>query len=761
MIAILGLVFWGLQYWNQQITQSAYEQSSLLDELTLRAFQVALLSRDTALYPKEPRPQRQWQVAYEKLAELLNSISTENNQEWQEFRFSSHQLDLLHDRLVRNINMPDSDANDITRKRYERINSRIFSEAQSIVSNASLLRKKGMQEFSRQANELQTIGILLIVLIILPIFSIAVIIAQGIIKGLDALKQGTLEVTSGNLNYRAEVKSADELEDFAKAFNLMVEKLSLTMTSRDKLESIIKDRTSSLEKSRLAAISVMEDIDSQQKMLQKANLDLQNEILARKNTESELIKAKQNADYANKSKSIFLANMSHELRTPLNAILGFSELLRNSPNISGEQKENLNTIHRSGDHLLKLINDILDLTKIESGHINVEEKPLDLGNIVTETIDIMLQRAETKGLTLSFDQTSKFPRYIQSDAGKLRQVLLNFTSNAIKYTEQGEIKVRLDVVDEKLYIEVSDTGIGIKQNEIDQLFSPFVQVSGASDKTGTGLGLAITKQFIQLLNGEYGVSSEFGKGSTFWAKIPYRQADGKSLETYAEQSKVVDVIGFKGKPQHRKILIVEDHDDSRILLRSILKVLDIQIKEASDGQQAVEIFRHWKPDLIWMDRRMPILDGEQATKTIRNLPDGNGVKIIALTASAFNEERENIMALGMDDFITKPYRAHEIFQCMQEQLGYEYLYKEEQFEEKAGLPNISEQDIHKLLLRLDTETLDLLYDAAVILDMDSILPVIEQIKVSDTNLADKLMQLASHFQFNVILKLIDSIRVQK
>jgi len=326
--------------------------------------------------------------------------------------------------------------------------------------------------------------------------------------------------------------------------------------------------------------------------------------------------SKETADKANRAKSEFLANMSHELRTPLNAVLGFSQLMQNDSNANETQRENLQIINRSGEHLLTLINDVLDMSKIEAGRSTLEPEDFDLGGMVRDIIDLMGNRAEAKGLQLILDQSSAFPRYVHTNPAKIRQVLINLLGNAVKYTNEGGITLRLGATSTdgskvRLACEVEDSGIGISEEDMERIFEPFAQVGEQTDAKGTGLGLSITRQYVELMGGELTVESKVGKGSVFRFEIPVEKVAVEDIEQ-AEPSRG-QVIGLEpGQPSWR-ILIVEDQLENRLLLKKLLEQVGFEVHEAVNGQEAIDVFEEWRPHFIWMDRRMPLMDGLEAT----------------------------------------------------------------------------------------------------------------------------------------------------
>jgi PAS domain S-box-containing protein len=463
-----------------------------------------------------------------------------------------------------------------------------------------------------------------------------------------------------------------------------------------------------------------------------------------------LVLAREAAETANRAKSTFLSSMSHELRTPLNAILGFSNLMRKEPLLSNAQHENLNIINRSGEHLLHLINDVLDMAKIEAGNVQLEHDSVDLGSLIRDVTDMMHVRASEKGLYLNIDQSSKFPRYIKGDDTRLRQVLLNLISNAIKFTEEGGVTLRLNSKQnsvQHLLIDVVDTGAGIKAEDQLKIFEPFVQVGEVNAQKGTGLGLTITRQFIQLMGGDISIESTLGKGSTFHINLPISAADEAAVNKLAKMTKG-DVVGLvAGQPLYR-ILIVEDQKENQMLLRQLMENVGLSVKVAENGAIGVELFKSWQPHLIWMDRRMPVLDGIHATQQIRQLPDGKAVKIVAVTASVLLEQRKEMLDAGMDDFILKPYRFNEIYDCLSRQLGVQYVFEDANVnqgedelvitaEAMAVLPTELRQELHASLESLESESIN---------------ATIQQVANYDLALYKILLHLADNYNYPAILK---------
>ncbi len=439
-----------------------------------------------------------------------------------------------------------------------------------------------------------------------------------------------------------------------------------------------------------------------------------------KRAEADLADAKARAEAANRAKSTFLANMSHELRTPLNAVLGFSRLLKNDPAATPQQRETLDIIVRSGEHLLNLINNVLDMAKIESGQVGLTESEVDLHRLLHEMQSLMGAGAVEKGLRFALELDPDLPRFVAVDAGKLRQVLLNLLGNAIKYTDSGGVKLRARLASvrgtekAKVRFEVEDSGRGISREDCQRIFAPFVQLGDqAPAQTGTGLGLSISKQYVELMGGRIAVTSKPGKGSVFYFEIPVGMLDSVAERDELKHRRILALA--EGQPRHR-LLIVEDQPENRLLLRRTLNPLGFELREAANGQEAVALFEQWHPHLIWMDIRMPVMDGLEAVRRIRATPAGAGTKIIALTAHALDEESAPIMAAGCDGLVRKPFDEQELFEAMAQHLRLKFIYESASHhesteetpdltvrsEELAALPPQLRQELRQAVIELDT-----------------------------------------------------------
>ncbi|MEG3865465.1 MULTISPECIES: AAA family ATPase [unclassified Microcoleus] len=537
------------------------------------------------------------------------------------------------------------------------------------------------------------------------------------------------------------------------------------------------------------AIAAFQDI-SDRKQAQKTlieNVRLEQEISERKKVEAELERAKEAAVAANLAKSIFLANMSHELRTPMNAILGFSQLMNQDTNLLTEQKENLNIIQRSGEHLLSLINQVLDLSKVEAGRMTVSKNNLNLHHFLAEIEDMFALKAIAQSLDLRFECAADVPKYIYADEIKLRQVLINLISNAVKFTAFGSVYLKVKNKQVKTPIEaetkttnnpqsttitfeVKDTGIGIAVEEMENLFKPFVQTaSGQKVQQGTGLGLTISRQFVRLMGGEITVIShgkaftpgmplkeflEDTTGTTFKFDIPVGIADASTIQNQPQSRRVVALA--PNQPQYR-ILVVDDRDYNRQLLVKLLKPVGFEVQEASNGIEALAIWDSYSPHLIWMDMRMPVMDGYEATKRIKGTIKGQATAVIAITASVWEEEKAVILSAGCDDFVRKPFHTEAIFDIMTKHLGVLYIYQEQELPSPPSNVTGESLNFTDLLAAMSKEWIVKLYEAAMDADAELVCQLLEEIPESHAFELQTLRNWVTRFQFEKILDLTESL----
>lgn len=493
--------------------------------------------------------------------------------------------------------------------------------------------------------------------------------------------------------------------------------------------------------------------------------------------------AKQAAEAANIAKSEFLANMSHELRTPLNAILGFTQIISRDRQITAENQQHLSIISRSGEHLLELINDILQMAKIEAGKITLNINSFDLYSLLDDIKAMLKLKAISKGLRLIVDCAPNVPQYIQADERKLREVLINLLGNAIKFTENGYVVLRVrgdTILDEKdevnrakitsetagatsIFFEVEDSGLGITPEEKSKLFTAFGQTeAGQKSQEGTGLGLAISKQFIQLMKGDISVSSTVGKGTVFSFHIQVTTSLALEVKTTQKTQKV---IGLAPNQRKYRILVVEDSADNRLLLIKLLTAVGFDVREAKNGQEAVEIWSSYSPDLIFMDMRMPVMNGYEATKEIKTHLQGQATTIIALTASALEEEQAIVISAGCDDFMRKPFQEETLMQKIAQYLGVKYLYEEIKQEDQQSLLHKPQEALLDVSINLDqclvfhlskmpNDWVKKLEEAALKCMDYVIIELLLQIPPDQAPLAQILEDWANNYMFDRIIDLI-------
>ncbi len=548
------------------------------------------------------------------------------------------------------------------------------------------------------------------------------------------LNDAAKKLAAGEWHQALSTESDDELGELAKSFNYMAQQLQNSFQKLEDysqtLEQKVKERTTELEQAKLMA------------------------------------------DAANQAKSTFIANMSHELRSPLNAILGFAQIMTRSQTLGREHQENVGIIYRSGDHLLTLINNILDLSKLEAGKTTLNHKNFDLYRLLDDIHDMLQINADDKNLQLLIEYDSDLIRYVRTDEVKLRQVLINLINNALKFTQSGGISIRVGAQkmitnspstialpdansdDRSCYnlnFEIEDSGAGIAESEIGQLFEAFSQTAtGKESQEGTGLGLPISRQFVRLMGGDIRVKSKVEHGTTFFFDIQVMLVKASEIVTQTPARRVIALA--PNQPTYR-ILIVDDKLINRQLLIKLLSPLGFELQEAINGQEAINIWQTWEPDLIWMDMRMPVMDGCTATQNIKATTKGQKTAIIALTASVLEEERAVVTAAGCDDFLRKPFREEEIFRAMNKYIGVEYIY-EDLIVNNNEVMHTREILTPAAIAELPSELLERLEREVIASNLDSITLVIQEIAIHSEPLARAIETCLYNFEYEKILNLI-------
>jgi len=550
-----------------------------------------------------------------------------------------------------------------------------------------------------------------------------VLVLLPAIRSIQALQLGAAKLGTGHLDYRLDLHTRDEIEQLAQEFNQMATRLAQSYAF--------------------------------------------------------LEREKEAANTANHAKSEFLANMSHELRTPLNGILGYTQILQRDRSLTAKHQEGLGVIYQCGSHLLTLINDVLDLSKIEAQKMELMESEIHFPAFLQGVAEMCRIKAEQKGITFSYHTTTDIPVAVQADEKRLRQVLINLLGNAIKFTDQGEVVFTVSVIDpstvtseelnhdaptsktHKIRFQVADTGVGMSPKQIEKIFLPFEQVGDRKKQTeGTGLGLSISQKIIQLMGGSIRVTSHVGKGSTFWFDVELPESSGW---LQSAQSTVQGMImGYVG--QRRRILVVDDKWANRSVLVNLLEAVGFELMESENGQEGLEKISQFQPDLIITDLLMPEMDGFELIQKLRIDPEFEHLVIIVSSASVFESDQHRSLEVGGNDFLPKPVQADELLEKLQKHLNLEWIFAE------ADTPAVSGELQNRDLTPVENagemivpsrEDLDILHKLSLRGNLKAILQEADRLEQLDQQFVpftEQLRQLAKGFQEKKLLEVISHYR---
>jgi signal transduction histidine kinase/DNA-binding NarL/FixJ family response regulator len=726
LIGAIAILSGGSNFWRNAIESTAltkHTQAKRRIELTARvkdqlsneilALKDHILFRDMSL-EKEEAEDGDLDVLLEELKSLSPST------EIQAIYERSALFERLEEQLIESISEKSNTATSISITDLQYDFRAINGFQRDISFFLGRLERQAQQQVEQAQHELEQIRIIAttlsyaqIPLLILTVFGIFWRILRPIIHSLQQLQQGAAEIGAGNLCHRLTIPSNDEIEEVAQAFNHMADNLNHSQT------------------------------------LLQQNL-------------AELQVAKIAAEVANHAKSGFLANMNHELRTPLNGILGYTQILQRDPAITSKQLQGVSVIHQCGAHLLTLINDILDLSKLEAQKMDLYPQDFHVANFLSTTVDICRIKAEQKGVTFNYQPDDNLPIALYADDKRLRQVLLNLLSNAVKFTDFGRVTFTVSILPNipqslielrtaklhRLRFQVEDSGVGIAPEKLQSIFLPFEQ-AGQRDRNreGTGLGLAISQQIVQMMGSTIQVSSTLGQGSCFWFEVCLPAAtDWLTESTTIQQT----ITGYQGV--RRTLLVVDDRAENRAILIAMLEPLGFKVTEATNGQNGFAIALQLRPDLIITDLIMPEETGLEMTRRLRQMPDFAHTPIIASTASLSEVDRQAAMEAGCTGFFPKPIEFIGLLGELQHHLSLRWVYAAT--EEPQTSAKAEPDTAWSVPPAADLTTLYQAANSGLMAEVEKEANRIKQLDPQYGLFANKLLELCQSFDDEAILDLL-------